>query len=112
MMELLLAMNERMDANTKAMNEMKYETKEGRKIDREEMKQEIRASHEKIQENLKRTMEEIMNTNQAKTDVKLEELSEAMEKTCGTRGANLSGQDSLPRDDGLPRRDGGSYRED
>jgi hypothetical protein len=73
MMELLLAMREGMkasNANTETMNEMKYETK-----------QEIRAGQEKIQENLKRTMEEMMNTNQAKRDVKLEEFSEAIEET-------------------------------
>jgi predicted transcriptional regulator len=47
MMELLLAMREDVKAN------------------REEMKQEIRASHEKTQENLKKTMEEMMIMNQA-----------------------------------------------
>jgi hypothetical protein len=85
----------RMDANTKAtlatqvkMNEIKEDMKTmqkraavERKSDREEMKQVTRAGHEQIQENLKRMMEEMMSANQAKRDVKLEELGEAIEKT-------------------------------
>jgi hypothetical protein len=54
---------------------------EKRKAHREEIKQEINAGYEKIQENLNRVLEKIMDTNQAKTDVKLEELIEAMEET-------------------------------
>jgi hypothetical protein len=42
-----------------------------RKSNREEMKRETRAGQEKIQEYLKRTMEEMMNMNRAKTDATL-----------------------------------------
>jgi hypothetical protein len=66
MMELLLAIRE----DTKAMNEKINETKE-----------DMKTMQENIQVNLKKMMEEIMNRNQAKTDVKLEELSVAIEKT-------------------------------
>jgi translation initiation factor 2B subunit (eIF-2B alpha/beta/delta family) len=85
----------RMDANTIAMlatkvkmNEFKEDMKTmqeralvERKSDIEEMKQEIRAGQEQIQENLRRMMEEMTNTNQAKTDAKLKELTETIEKT-------------------------------
>jgi hypothetical protein len=78
-------MTARMDANTKAMREdmktMQERAVAERKSDREEMKQIIRAGQEQLQENLKRMMEEMMNANQAKIDVKLEELSEANDKT-------------------------------
>jgi hypothetical protein len=46
-------------------------------IDREERK----ADRKAYQENLKRMMEEIMTANQAKTDIKLKELTETIEKT-------------------------------
>jgi mevalonate kinase len=63
----MLAMNEKMDANTKAtMNETKKAMK---------------TMQENIQENLKKTMEEMMNTSQAKTDAKFKELTETIEKT-------------------------------
>jgi hypothetical protein len=81
MMELLLVMNEKIEANTKAMNEIKYETIEDRTSDREEMKQVITAGQEQLQENLMRMMEEMKNANQAKINVKLEELSETIEET-------------------------------
>jgi hypothetical protein len=80
MMELLLAMREDMKAsndNTKAMNKKMNKIKEDRKLDREV----VRAGQEQLQENLMRMMEEMMNTNQAKTDVKIEELSGAIEET-------------------------------
>jgi hypothetical protein len=41
----------------------------------------MKTMQKEIQENLKRMMEGMMNTNQSKTDVKLEEFSEAMEET-------------------------------
>jgi predicted nucleic acid-binding Zn-ribbon protein len=45
------------------------------------MKQEIVQVKKKIQENLNRTMEEIMNMNQAKTDAKFKDLTETIERT-------------------------------
>jgi hypothetical protein len=63
----MLAMNEKMDAHTKAtMNETKKAMK---------------TMQENIQENLKKMMEEMMNTSQAKTDAKFKELTETIEKT-------------------------------
>jgi hypothetical protein len=59
------------------MKTMQEKVEADRKREREEMKHEIRAGHE----NLLRTMEEMMKMNQAKTDVKPEEFSEAIEET-------------------------------
>jgi hypothetical protein len=76
MMELLLAMREDMkasNANTEKMNATLNEIKEDRNIDREEIRD--------GQENLKRTMEEMMTMNQAKTDAKFKEFTETIEKT-------------------------------
>jgi hypothetical protein len=58
-------MKARMDANTKAT----LATKEA-----------MKTMQENIQENLKKTMEETMTMNQAKTDVKLKELTEPREE--------------------------------
>jgi hypothetical protein len=54
------------------------------------------------------------NTNQAKTHVRLKELTETTEKkTSGMRGVNLSRHEYLAGRDGrLPRSDGARYRED
>jgi hypothetical protein len=64
MMEFLLAMREnmlgRLDENAKTSQQGMLAMREERKSDREEMKQEIRVAQEKVQENLKRTVEEIM----------------------------------------------------
>jgi hypothetical protein len=81
MMKILLAMQEDSKAWQEDMKTMQERAEAERKSDREEMKQEIRAAQKKIQENLKRTMEEMMNMNQAKTDGKLKELTETIEKT-------------------------------
>jgi hypothetical protein len=63
-------MNEKMDANTKAT----LATKEDRKIDKEEMIQEMRAD----QEQRKTEMEERMTVTQAKTEGELKEPREEM----------------------------------
>jgi hypothetical protein len=74
MMEILLGKMNETQEDVKTMQE---KAAADRKSEREEMKHEIRAG----QENLLKMMEEIMNTNQAKTAVKLEEFSEAIEET-------------------------------
>jgi hypothetical protein len=60
-----LAMNEKIDANTKAT----LATKE-----------DMKTMQERIQENLKRTIEEIMNMNQTKTDGSLRSLRSQVQK--------------------------------
>jgi hypothetical protein len=44
-------------------------------------RREMKAERKAYREDLKRTMEEMMITNQAKTDVMLKELTETIEKT-------------------------------
>jgi hypothetical protein len=75
MMELLLDMKARLDENAKtslAMNE-KIDTNTKATL---ATKEDMKTMQEKIQENLKRAMEEILNMNQAKTDRKLKEPTE------------------------------------
>jgi hypothetical protein len=78
----------RMEANATEMKEMNANMKSNkeqmmakmeanRKVDWEER----RAKKKADQENLKRMMAEMMTANQAKTDVKLKELTETAEKT-------------------------------
>jgi hypothetical protein len=69
-----------MDANTKAMM--------ATQVKMNETKEAMKTMQENIQENLKKTMEELlskmeerMTANQAKTDGKLRELTETIEKT-------------------------------
>jgi hypothetical protein len=71
--EMREKMETKLDANTKATL--------ATQVKMNETTEDMKTMQENIQENLKKTMEEIMNTNQAKTDVKLEELGEAIEKT-------------------------------
>jgi hypothetical protein len=106
MQEMLDRLLARMDASTKGMREdmkaVQERAEADRKTEREEMEHKIRAYKEQMlnnmeanreidweersaerkadQENPKRVMEEIMTANQAKTDVKLKELTETIEK--------------------------------
>lgn len=64
------------------------------------------------QENLKRMIEEKLTANEAKTDIKLKEFTETIEKnTTDIRGANISGHEDLPSDYRSPQSDGDRFRE-
>jgi hypothetical protein len=75
----------RLDANTKATldTQVKMATKEDRKMDKEEMIQEMRADREQRKAEMKQIlskMEERMTATQAKMEGKLKELTEPREE--------------------------------
>jgi hypothetical protein len=73
----MLAMREEMIAKMDANTEATLATQ----VKMNETKEDIKTMQDNIQENLKKTMEEIMTTNQAKTGATFKELTETIEKT-------------------------------
>jgi hypothetical protein len=106
-MEVLLAMQEdsktqrderkidkeemmaRMDANTKAML--------ATQVKMNKTKEDMKTMQQYIQENLKKTMEEMLTATQAKTDVKLKELTEPREELM----QSVEEHQQVPREDAV-----------
>jgi hypothetical protein len=85
----ILAMNEKMDANIKAM----LADEEQRKAEREAWREEMRADREQW----KAKMDERMTATQAKTDVKLKELTEPREEMM----QSAEERHEIPREDAV-----------
>jgi DNA-binding ferritin-like protein len=69
-----------MNETKEEMKTIEERTEVERKSDRKEMKQEIRDGQKKIQGNLKKTLEVMMNMNHTKTDTMFRDLTETIEK--------------------------------